>query len=109
MVRRSISRRRYKKSTDDEETKPKKSKPTNIIPQEMKDSENKRCSSYNGNQDDCRANNCWYFRDSKKCKMHTFYVADKIKGKSKRSRKGYKKRYSKKSTRRKSKKRSGRY
>lgn len=86
--RRSIKKRysRYKKSKSETNGNGtiKKSKPTNLIPQEVKDSENARCGAWNGDETECKANDCWYYRDSKKCKMHTFHVADKIKNKSKK-------------------------
>ena len=41
-----------------------------LIEQSVKDSENNRCSAWNGEEDGCKENKCFYYKGSKKCKAH---------------------------------------
>lgn len=81
---------------------PKKKLPSKIkvkIPDELVITEKKRCGEFNGDEDKCKSNNCFYRRNSKKCDIHYSIVAENMKSK-KESR-----RYSSKSVK-KSKRRS---
>ncbi len=70
------------------------------IDPEIRQKENTRCSEWHNNEADCRANKCWYYRKSKKCKAHLGILSGKPpKNASKKS-------YLKKSKKRSKKKRS---
>ena len=72
------------------------------IPDEMLEAENNRCNGWNGNEEECKGNNCWFYRNSKKCVAHKLKLAEKLKGKSTSK----KNRYKKSSRRRKTRKSS---
>jgi hypothetical protein len=63
---------------------PKKKLPSTIkvkIPDELVITEKKRCGEFNGNEDKCKSNNCFYRRKSKKCDIHYNIVAENMKSK----------------------------
>jgi hypothetical protein len=65
-----------------------KSKDSNFIPidPDVRNKENTRCSAWHGDEDSCKTNKCWYYRNSKKCKAHLGILSGKLpKNSSKRS------------------------
>jgi SAM-dependent methyltransferase len=52
------------------------------IPDELLEAENNRCNGWNGNEEECKNNNCWFYRNSKKCVAHKLKLAEKLKNKS---------------------------
>jgi hypothetical protein len=90
-----------------------KSKDSNFIPidPDVRNKENTRCSAWHGDEDSCKTNKCWYYRNSKKCKAHLGILSGKLpKNSSKRSslkkRRSRKSRKGSKRSRRRSKRRS---
>jgi hypothetical protein len=64
-----------------------KDRPYVEIPQDLKNAEHERCSAWNGEEDDCKSNDCWYQTRSKKCQAHYGKMVDKMSTKKKRSKK----------------------
>ena len=76
---------------------------------EQKEKENKRCGTYDGDDENCKSNNCWYNYRLKKCGIHynkAFKSQSEIDSYKKisKKRRNSKKSKSKKSNRKKSKK-----
>ena len=97
------------KKTDDEEKPIREPRPVRVIsnedkiPNEVLDAENNRCNGWNGNEEECKENNCWFYRNSKKCVAHKLKLAEKLKGKSTSKRNRYKKTSRRRKTRKSSK------
>lgn len=51
-------------------TKKKSADITNLIDPAVRNNENKRCSEWNGDEENCKSNKCWFYRNNKKCKAH---------------------------------------
>ena len=78
------------------------------IPDEVLNAENNRCNGWNGNEEECKGNNCWFYRNSKKCVAHKLKLAEKLKGKSTSKKNRYKKSSKRRKSSRSSKKRKSR-
>jgi hypothetical protein len=52
----------------------------------VREAENARCSEWIGDEENCRANKCWYYRNSKKCAAHLGILSGKSPKGSKKKR-----------------------
>lgn len=50
------------------------------ISDEIKDAEHARCAKWSGegNMDECKKNDCWFYRNKNKCSAHYFKLAEKL-------------------------------
>lgn len=55
-----------------------------MIPKEIVDVEHNRCNAWNGDEEGCKANDCWYYRNTKRCTAHKGKLAEKLKASKKK-------------------------
>ena len=56
------------------------------ISDEIKDAEHARCGQWSGegNMDECKKNDCWFYKNKNKCSAHYFKLAEKLSNGSKK-------------------------
>jgi hypothetical protein len=77
-----------KKSSTSSSVKRSSPKDKSFVPIDpgVREAENARCSEWIGDEENCRANKCWYYRNSKKCAAHLGILSGKLPKESKKKR-----------------------
>ena len=57
-----------------------------LIDPSVRETENTRCREWIGDEENSRANKCWYYRNSKKCAAHLGILSGKLPKESKKKR-----------------------